>query len=166
MTKSDFESIVRDQQSIVYSIAYHYFNDVASAEEIAQDVFLQLYKNLQSIRSPDHLRSWLRRTTAHRCIDALRRRQTRREVPLEETGHITAEYLESDPLLHGQLQRLIASLPEKPRMVLVLKYSEDMDAEDIASLMNIPVATVRSHLQRALKLIRDKASRQIASLEI
>ena len=125
---------------------------------------MQLYENGPVFPTVAHLRSWLRRTTAHRCIDALRRRKVRGEVPLEESFHIAAEHSETDPLLQGQLKRLIASLPEKPRMILILKYGEDMGAEDIASLMNLPAATVRSHLQRTLKLLRDKASRQIAGV--
>jgi RNA polymerase sigma-70 factor (ECF subfamily) len=64
---------------------------------------------------------------------------------------------ETDVLLGRRLQRLVASLPEKTRILVVLRYQEEMDPADIAALMNMRVNTVKSQLQRALKLLREKA---------
>jgi RNA polymerase sigma-70 factor (ECF subfamily) len=58
------------------------------------------------------------------------------------------------------LRRLVASLPESPRMVMVLRYQEDLDPADIAEILDMPVATVKSHLQRALALLREKLARR------
>src|SRR4051812_994237 len=57
--RDDFESIVRSHQAMVYSIAYHFFRNEHLAEEVAQDVFLQLYEQLATIESPSHLTAWL-----------------------------------------------------------------------------------------------------------
>jgi len=65
------------------------------------------------------------------------------------------------PLLKERLWRLVASLPEKPRMVVILRYGEDMDAEKIGEALGMPVRTVWSHLQRAIALMREKASRYL-----
>jgi RNA polymerase sigma-70 factor (ECF subfamily) len=56
------------------------------------------------------------------------------------------------------LRRLVASLPEKARMILLLRYQEDLDPKDIAELLNVPVNTVKSQLQRALATLREKAA--------
>jgi RNA polymerase sigma-70 factor (ECF subfamily) len=161
MTPPDFESVVRAHQGMVYSIACNFFHNAAIAEEVAQDVFLQLYQNRRSVEPGAHCIAWLRRSTVHRCIDTLRRSSFRQEVQVECLPDIPVDGPETDPLLQEGLRRLIASLPEKPRAVLVLRFGEDMDAEDIAETLQIPVRTVWSHLQRGTAMIRDKAARYL-----
>src|SRR5262249_1698358 len=117
-----------------------------------------LYENLDSVQSGSHCIAWLRRTTIHRCIDVWRRSSVQHEIQLEELPDFGAESSPSDPLLLQKLDRLIGSLPEKPRAVLVLRYGEDMDAEEIGRTLQMPVRTVWSHLQRATALIREKAA--------
>src|SRR6266567_4341290 len=65
-----FAELIRAHEEMVFSIALHFFHDRARAEEIAQEVFLQMYRRLGEIESPAHLTFWLRRVTANRCIDA------------------------------------------------------------------------------------------------
>ena len=72
---------------------------------------------------------------------------------------------ENDPLLQEGLRRLIASLPETQRSVMILRFSEDMDVEDISRVLEMPVRTVWTHLRRAVALMRDKASRFVPVTE-
>ena len=67
--------------------------------------------------------------------------------------------LPGDPLLSRQIRQLVASLPETPRAVIVLRYQEDMSLEEIAEALSMPVATVKSHLRRTLQLLREKMAR-------
>src|SRR5262249_20016292 len=120
--------------------------------------FLQLYEKRKTVESGSHCVAWLRRTTMHRCIDTWRRSSFQHEVLMDKMPDIAADCSESDPLLLEKLGRLIASLPEKPRAVLVLRYGEDMDAADIGQALQMPVRTVWSHLQRGIALIREKAT--------
>ena len=161
MTKTDFESVVREHQGMVYSIACNFFYNAAIAEEIAQDVFVQLYESHLSVQTGSHCVAWLRRSTVHRCIDTLRRPSFRNEVQVDVLPEIPVDVPETDPLLQERLRRLIASLPETPRAVLVLRFGEDMDAEEIGRTLQMPVRTVWSHLQRATALIREKAARYL-----
>jgi RNA polymerase sigma-70 factor (ECF subfamily) len=62
--------------------------------------------------------------------------------------------------LNEALRRLVASLPETPRMVMILRYQEDLDPMEIAEVLEMPVATVKSHLQRSLSLLREKLARR------
>jgi RNA polymerase sigma-70 factor (ECF subfamily) len=103
--------------------------------------------------------AWLRRTTLHRCIDTTRRIRYRQELQLETLPELPAESPESDPLLQEGLRRLIASLPETQRSIMILRYGEDMDPDEIGRTLQMPVRTVWSHLQRATALIREKAAR-------
>jgi len=161
MTKGDFESIVREHQRMVYSIALNFFHNAATAEEIAQDVFLQLYENRLAVKPGSHCVAWLRRSTLHRCIDASRRASFWRELQVEALPEIPADPPETDPLLQDRLQQWIASLPETQRSVMILRFGEDMDADEIARTLQMPVRTVWSHLQRATARIREKATRYL-----
>jgi RNA polymerase sigma-70 factor (ECF subfamily) len=58
------------------------------------------------------------------------------------------------------LRRLVATLPEGPRTVMILRYQEDLDPSDIAALLEMPVSTVKSHIQRSLALLREKLERR------
>lgn len=143
---------------MVFSLAHHFLRDRAAAEELAQDVFLQLYRHLDEMKSPEHVVFWLRRVTANRCISEARRRQRRPEVSMEEAPEPQAPVPVSDPLADEQVRRMVASLPEKFRMVVLLRYQEDLDPEDIAQTLDISVNTVKSQLQRALTMLRQKAA--------
>src|SRR4051794_32602356 len=73
----DFEQLVDQHQSMVYSLALRMTGDRTLAEEVAQDVFLELDRKLDRIESPDHARFWLRRVTMSRATDAMRRCKVR-----------------------------------------------------------------------------------------
>ena len=70
----DFADLMARHQAMVFSCAFHFVRDRSAAEELAQDVFLQLFRDLPSLSSPDHITFWLRKVTSHRCIDYARRR--------------------------------------------------------------------------------------------
>jgi hypothetical protein len=78
-----FGAIVRRHQSMVFSIALHALRNPTAAEDLAQEVFLELYRSLGRIESETHTVAWLRRVTSHRCIDELRRARHRRELAVE-----------------------------------------------------------------------------------
>jgi RNA polymerase sigma-70 factor, ECF subfamily len=154
-----FEELVREHQAMVFSMACRYLRNRALAEEIAQDVFLQLYRKLPALESPDHVLHWLRWVTAHRLIDHSRQEKRRPQSPLEDFPEPAAPadtMSSADPLLSDMLRDLVAALPENARLVMILRYQEDLDPMDIARALDMPIATVKSHLQRSLALLRDK----------
>jgi RNA polymerase sigma-70 factor (ECF subfamily) len=159
--KDDFESVVHRHQAMLYRIAFNFFRNAHIAEEVVQDVFLKLYENLDTIDSPERVESWLRRTATHRCIDVWRMGMLLNETQLNEIQDVAAEAPESDLLLNEILRGLVGSLPEKHRMIVILRYAEDMNSDEIGAAMDMPAATVRSYLQRALALLREKAPRAL-----
>jgi RNA polymerase sigma-70 factor (ECF subfamily) len=156
----DFDELVREHRSMVFSVAYHFLHDRDQAEEVAQDVFLSLHKNLGEIESPSHAAHWLRRVAVQRSIDASRKRMRRPVVALENVKEPSVKPTTGDPLLGDLLRKLVVSLPETQRMVVILRYQEDLDPMEIAEVMGIPVGTVKSHLQRSLALLREKLERR------
>lgn len=158
--EAGFAELVHTHQSMVYSLCWHFFRNRALAEEIAQDVFLQLFRSLDSIESPQHLEAWLRRTASNRCIDHYRKRGRQGEVALDGLVEPAAPARSTDPLMLSMLRKLVASLPDTQRMVVVLRYQEDLDATEIATTLGMPVQTVWSHLRRAIAMLQDKAGRR------
>lgn len=149
---------------MVYSIALRFLRDRETAEELAQDVFLQLYRQMGSIQSPIHAVSWLRRTVCHRAIDEIRKRKLRPRVALENIPEPGAPGREPDLFLHDRLRKLIGILPEKARMIVILRYQEDMEPTEISEMLEMPVSTVKSHLHRSLTLLRGRlASKEVCS---
>jgi RNA polymerase sigma-70 factor (ECF subfamily) len=155
----DFTEALREHQSMVFSIAYHFLHDRPAAEELAQDVFLQLYKSLDDLESPEHVAYWLRRVTVNRCIDSRRRLRLMPRIGLDQVAEPAAPAMPGDPFLSGRLQRLVASLPENWRALVIMRYQEDLENEEIARVLDMPVGTVKSQLSRALDFLREKAFR-------
>ena len=176
-SQTGFRRLVEQHQARVFSIAFRMLMDRGAAEEVAQDVFLSLYGSLEQIESEEHLLAWLRRVTVHRATDALRRRATRPEFAAEEfldegtmvpvngmhrQGTHSQGTQSQARMVHDStnIERLVATLPPAQRSVVLLRYQEDMLPGEIAATLAMPLATVKSHLQRALKLLRTKLKRQ------
>ena len=163
-TTDQFAEILDRHQARVYSLAFRILGDSGAAEEVAQDVFLDLHRNLARLAGEQHLVAWLRRVTCHRATDALRRRAVRGGSAIVEEwhdGHTPSLAPHAPTQLMNNVERLLLTLPPAQRTVIVLRYQEDMEPEDIAIELSMPLATVRSHLHRALKLLRAKAERTL-----
>jgi RNA polymerase sigma-70 factor (ECF subfamily) len=156
--RAGFAALVRLHQPLVYGIALRMMMDRALAEDLSQDVFLQMYRGIGAIESREHLVFWLRRVTAHRAIDRLRQSRLIETTPLEDEAEIFATTADDDPLLRKHLRSLIQQLAPMARAVVLLRYQEDLDPAEIARTLEIPVNTVKSHLKRSLSALRQQLS--------
>ncbi len=152
-----FAELIRRHETLVFGLALYFLRDAAEAEELAQDVFWVLFRHRHSIESERHLMHWLRQVTCRRCLDRRRRRRV-----LFTLGHPDALEQDwpavpppqADPWLARRLRQLLASLPARMRLVLLLRYQQDLQPEEIAEVLNLPRATVKSHLRRGLARLR------------
>ena len=156
----DFAEIVAGNQSMVFSLALRFLRNREMAEELAQDVFLQCYRQIGQIEDAAHACSWLRRATCHRSIDELRKRRYRPAIGLDDIPEPAAAGTMPDLMMQDRLRGLVGTLPEKARMVVVLRYQEDLLPGEIAELLDMPVSTVKSHLHRSLALLRGRLERK------
>ena len=150
-----FGALVRGNQRSVYSLALRMLADRQKAEDLAQEVFLRLYRNLSSVGSVAHLAFWLRKVTLNGAIDRIRRDSRQEVVSLEEAGDLASESTEVDPLLERRLRALLQQLAPTPRAVLLLRYQEDLDPTEIARTLSMSINTVKSHLKRSLAMLRE-----------
>jgi len=156
----DFTGIVAENQSMVFSLALRFVRNREIAEELAQDVFLQCYRQFDRLETAAHACSWLRRAICHRAIDELRKRRFRPAIGLESVPEPAANSTMPDLLLRDRLRGMVSTLPERARMVVVLRYQEDLSPSEIAELLEMPVSTVKSHLHRSLALLRGRLEKK------
>jgi len=157
--------VIEIHQRMVFSIALRLTGDYGLAEEVAQDVFLDFFRSAEKLTGKEHARFWLRRVAVYRATDALRHRSRQPEAAAEEwvqdehdiaLGQSGGAQVSSG--VSAKIEELLLAIPEPLRVVVVLRYQEDMVPGEIAELLGQPVATVKSHLQRGLQLLRKKAA--------
>lgn len=160
--RAAFRRLVELCQARVYSVALRLTAQHADAEELAQDVFVQLHASLWRIGDAAHLQKWLLRAIYHRCIDRLRSRERRgQSLPLEaleDSIEGQAQDSGADPLAASRLYRLLLQLPPDARAVVLMRYQDDLDPVDIAAVLDMPLNTVKSHLRRSLQWLRDQCA--------
>jgi RNA polymerase sigma factor (sigma-70 family) len=151
---------------MVFSLARHFLRHPARAEELAQEVFLRLYQNLGRIESTAHLIQWLRKVTWRCAIDEGRRAGHEGTIGLEEIPEPAAEERAADFLAERRVRALVASLPPRARMMVILRYEEDLGLAEIADVMGVPINTVKSGLTRALAILRQKLTRVLGEIKV
>ncbi len=160
MAEKEFRGLIEAHQSMVFSIALRLTGDYGGAEEVAQDVFLELHRSHDRLADEDHLRFWLRRVSVHRATDWMRRKSRRPEASAEawtEERHDQPAPAKNETGVQARLEDLLRTLPEAMRVAVVMRYQEEMLPDEIATLLGQPVATVKSNLRRGLELLRRKA---------
>ena len=134
----------------VYRLALCRMQSIQDAEDVYQEVFLRLLDQDTSDWDEEHLRAWLLRCTVNRCCDLHRFRLRRPVLALEDLPEMAAPDSGA-----AELWDAVARLPEKLRVPLHLYYAEGYSTEEIAGLLDIPAATVRTRLRRARNKLYD-----------
>ncbi|NTV65409.1 MAG: sigma-70 family RNA polymerase sigma factor [Oscillochloris sp.] len=155
--------LVLGQQHYVYSIAMSVLKNPEDAADLTQEAFIRLFRALPQYNGESRFTTWLYRLVVNLCRDELRRRG--RQVPItpgtsdeEETDQVASiadDDRWSDPAqaldsreLRDQIRHALGQLEEHYRLVLTLYYFEDMKYTDIATILDIPLNTVKSHIRR------------------
>lgn len=150
MDKQEYERIVKMYSDSVYRIALSYAPR-EDAEDVLQNTFLKLYTQTKPFADEEHIRRWLIRVAVNECRN-LAASFWRRNIVYQEPEPV-ADFTTSES---EQLFAAFTKLPPKCRIVLHLFYYEDYTTKEIAALLRIPDATVRSRLSRARKLLKQQ----------
>jgi RNA polymerase sigma-70 factor (ECF subfamily) len=139
-----------------------FFRQLEDAEDAAAEVFLKLYRVLHQKDEMVPFRPWISQIAAHHCIDKLRRKKHEKSSSLEEvdvnglldhsTPSALSEVLRNEA--EGRIRRALAGLPEKHRIVLVLRYYNRMSYSQVADALNLPLSAVRVRIFRAKRSLR------------
>ena len=134
----------------VFAAAYSLLKNREDAEDVVQDCFLRYYSGEKQFESDAHLRSWLLRVAVNLAKDLLKSASRQRSVPLELVPGIEA--FPSDE--SRALFRAVGELPEAYRIVIHLHYYEDYPVREIARVLRLPQATVKTRLFRGRELLK------------
>ena len=140
-----FHAAVERHRNTVFRVAFNYLCNAADADDVCQDVFVALYRSNRSFESDEHLKAWLIRVTINRCKSMFR-------MPWRKVENIDdyAERLSLSPTGHEVLQAVM-NLPKQYRLPIYLFYYEGYHTAEIAQMLDVPDATVRTRLARARK---------------
>lgn len=140
----------------VYRLALCRLQNTADAEDVYQDVFLRLLGQPAESWDGEHLKAWLLRTALNRCADLHRFRLRCPALSQEEIPDMARPADETaDGARPAELWEAVAQLPEKLRTAVHLHYAEGYQTEEIAAMLGVPAATVRTRLRRARMKLKD-----------
>jgi RNA polymerase sigma-70 factor (ECF subfamily) len=156
-----FDDLMRQYQRLVLVTALRLTGSLPDAQDISQDVFLKLYRNLSRLDTAS-LTSWLYRVTVNACYD--RRRRRRPEDPVEYAEQLPTTAADPLQLLTDAERRSVLALslrmlPEKERAALVLRDLEGLSTEETAQILGSSEATVRSQVSKARVKVKDFVER-------
>jgi len=147
----EFEEVYTKYKVKVYSVCYRMMGTKEDASDITQDVFVKVYKKLNTFKGNSSLSTWIHRITVNLCLDRLRKKKL---IPLYE--NISAP--SPNPWLKSSIERAIQSLPPGYRAVFILHDVEGLTHYEIAETLGIADGSSKSQLHKARKLLRDKLS--------
>ena len=161
-TAADLEVLVHEHSALVFRIAYSVLRNPQDAEDAAQETFLRALRYGRRLRQVEDARRWLARVAWRVALD---RRRRQPEISLEEAAQAVRTLRDagaaSDQIAAGRemmalLEGLIAALPAELRQTLTLSTVEELPAADVAVLLDIPEATVRTRVFRARQILKEK----------
>jgi len=159
-----FGGLVARHQGAMFAIGRAYFASEADAQDAVQEAFLKAFQSLAQLRSHDRFPAWMARITMNTCLDTLRKKTDKRSladfatsVPLRPR---VAEPQLTPARLAGQSEEVemlrvaIGRLPEPQRIVVMLRYGNELSYEQIAGYLALPVTTIDSRLHKAKLALR------------
>jgi len=149
MTENQLRNAMTTYGNTVYRLALCRLQNIADAEDVYQDVFLRLFSQTETDWEGEHLKAWLIRTTLNRCADLYRFRLRRPVLSLEEIADVSGVSEEA-----YELWEAVSQLPEKLRTPIHLHYGEGYSTGEIAAMMKIPAATIRTRLHRGREKLK------------
>lgn len=148
MTEQTLRTAMAEYGDTVYRLALCRTQSIPDAEDVYQDVFLALLRQQAEGWEAGRMKAWLIRTTLNRCTDLHRFRLRRPVLPLDEA--LTCPVDEAA----AELWEAVGVLPEKLRTAVHLYYAEGYQAEEIAAMLGVPAATIRTLLRRAREKLK------------
>ncbi|RKU34935.1 hypothetical protein C6496_18935 [Candidatus Poribacteria bacterium] len=169
-----FNVLVRKHQKSIHALAWRKIGDFHIAEEITQDTFLQVYKNLAQLKNPKQFEGWMYVIANRLCLKWLQKNksvmQSLEDTPTEEIEESSYIHHVSEQRLtkvtedrHELVKKLLAKLPESERTVVTLYYLGEMTAKDIGKFLGVSVNTVKSRLRRGRKRLQEQQEELLVS---
>lgn len=151
-----FRELVERYKGLVFALVARSIRDPGRAEEVAQDVFVRVYRGLPSFRGDSRVSTWIYRIVVNVLMAERRHPVTE---PLEGTGEIPREFGSADRqfeemTLRDRMEKAIDRLPVHYQVLVNGHYLKGMQYEELAAALDLPLGTVKTHLHRAKRQLR------------
>ena len=162
-----FEQLIARYETRVYTIAYRYVGNHSDASDLAQEALIRVYRSIGAFRGDSAFLTWLYRVVTNVCKDELRRRARQNTISMDEMlerGQApavqTAEKPPEEAVLRKEWQEevqvILNSLSEEHRTVVVMRDIQGYSYEEIAGFLECSLGTVKSRLNRARNLLKER----------
>lgn len=158
-----FERLVREHMNTVLGLAYNYVGDFSTAEDIAQETFIQAFQSLSSLRDRARFKVWLLKIARNKCIDAIRRNP--HWVSLDQNEDLQKEVSQKSvsgvenlmfTFTEDDLLTALRSLRQDYREIFIMKHVDNLSYKEISHVLGMTVSAVGEKLYRVRSMIRDK----------
>ncbi|MFO1444114.1 RNA polymerase sigma factor [Bacillus sp. Bva_UNVM-123] len=162
--KQGYAYIINKYKNQLYATILRMTKNPQDAQDLVQEAFIKIYEQLGKYDGKGSFSSWLYRVAFNHCMDEFRKKsyQMRRveinEELMEDSKHPEVIFLKKEK--SRQLERLISTLPDDERMIILLRYVNELCYDEISELVEVPVSTVRNKLHRAKKKMRETVKRE------
>lgn len=171
---SAFNELVKRYEKLVYNFAYRLTNNYDDANDIAQEALIRVFSAIKSFRGDASFTTWIYRITTNVFLDERKRARAHPHTSLDEhveleESSIVRQIEDPAPQPLAQIEEkevgnilnnAVSSLPEYQRTMVVLYHTEQKSYEEIAEIMNLPIGTVKSRLNRARLALKEILSPQ------
>ncbi|WP_442051345.1 RNA polymerase sigma factor SigW [Paenibacillus sp. 2TAB19] len=169
-----FAELVSLYQDKLFHMAYRMLNNRQESEDVVQDTFLRVYKNLDRYDETLKFSTWIYRIATNLCIDRLRKRKPVYSLDAESSEHEGLDGYSMIPsddrtpeteMLLSDTQRIIhqaiETLPPKYKTVMTLRYMQDLSLQEIGDIMDMPVTTIKTRVHRGREFLRKKLEHKL-----
>jgi RNA polymerase sigma-70 factor (ECF subfamily) len=153
-----FNLLLKKYQQKLYWHIRRMVIDHDDADDIVQDTFVKVWKNLPGFRNDAQLYTWMYRIATNECITFLNKKKQKNNIPLDDVAYELSDTLADSAHFNGdkaqlKLQQAILTLPEKQRLVFNMKYFEDMKYEEMSEVLGTSVGALKASFHLAVKKI-------------
>jgi len=157
---SAFAVIIKNTEALVAQIVFKMINNPDDRKDMAQDIYLKIYKNLAGFKFGSKLSTWIAQVSYNTCLDYTRKKKLSLPGTIEENELDAPLSDETDALVHQRelstiLNEGIEKLPPVYKTLIVLYHNEELSYEEIVQVTGLPVGTVKSYLFRARKALKN-----------
>lgn len=156
--KQAYGKIIEKYKNPLFATILRMTRNQQDAEDLVQESFIKIYHQLGKFNGKGSFSSWMYRVAINHCLDEFRKKRYKmeqveiNEVHAKDFQHPEVTYLKKEK--NRQLEKLIGRLPEDERLILLLRYVNELSYKEISELMNVSLATVRNKLHRGKKKLR------------
>lgn len=153
-----FNLLLKKYQQKIYWHVRRMVIDHDDADDLVQDVFIKVWKNLEGFRSDAQLYTWMYRIATNECITFLNKKKQKNNISLDEVSFELADTLASSSYFDGdkaqmKLQQALLTLPDKQKLVFNMKYYDDMKYEEMSEVLGTSVGALKASFHLAVKKI-------------